>query len=272
MDPVPRARSLADPMPTAPAFARTYRGRDGWDRVLEYHRVADYCADHPDAGSSAVGNALDLPRGRISAWVDDGGAPDPVHGLRTALDREWLVAKGNVRRRRALAVCVAWIFAGGSIATEHFRPRFAAHTDAEQKRITEAAVDLGIQLSWIDRDDDGQGIEARPNADASVFGRVLVAAGAPTGPTHVLPQWIRDGPDDLQRAVAACYVECRGQRAGDARLLQIREEARSDAHLDALGELLVGVAGEGSYSVGNKMLRLDREATDALLGEIDIEV
>lgn len=270
---VSESRALHDPVPTPPAVARTYQGnRDGWERVLEYERVAEYASHHPDKGSGAVASALDLPRSRIRTWVDSGGAPDPVHGLRTALDRRWLVPESDRKRRRALAVCVAWISAGGSIAGGTFAPRFSAQTDAERERIRKAAVDLGITLDWVDRDAEGQGIEGVPSSDASVFGRVLAAAGAPIAPSDTLPEWILDGPEDVRRAVAAAYVECRGQRAGHGELLQVREEAKTEERLKAIGELLSDVAGRGTWTLSGEQIRLDREGTDALLETLDVEV
>lgn len=267
------SRNLQSPMPTAPAFARTYRARDGWDRVLEYQKVQNYVQDHPDQGSHAVSTTLGLPRSRIRSWVDDDDkAPDPVHGLRVAYGNEWFVPEYDARRRSALAVCVAWIFAGGSITKQHFRPRFSTQGDDEKGRIEKATSTLGVELKYIDRSAEGQGVEAEPAENASVFGRILVAAGAPTDEEDVFPGWIHEEPFALQREVVAVYLECRGHLAGEAEILQIKEDARPQSHLESVGELLVRVAGRGSFTVKSQHLRLDQDATDAILDEICVDV
>jgi hypothetical protein len=129
-----------------------------------------------------------------------------------------------------------------------------------------------VTLNWVDRDAEGQGVEAVPSSDASVFGRVLVAAGAPTQPEDALPEWITDGPAEVRCAAAAAYVECRGQRAGEAELLQVREEAKTAERLETIGELLADVASRGAWTLSGEQVRLDREGTDALLETLDVEV
>lgn len=273
MDPVPECRALRDPMPSPRAVARTYgTDRDGWDRVLDYHSVARYTAEHPDAGSTAVATALDMPRGRVRPWLGGNTAPDPVRGLRTALDRGWIVEEHDRVGRIALAVATTWIAAGGSVEQTHDVPLFSAQTTGEQERLETVAEDLDIDLAWIDRDDEGQGIEAKPSTDASIFGRVLLAAGAASAPTDPLPAWILDGDEQLRRAAAACYVDCRGQRAGNAGLLQIREEVAGAERLESIGELLASVAGAGSWTISGEQVRLDAEATGALIGTLDVEI
>lgn len=269
---VEKCRGIEAPIPDPPAVARTYRGdRDGWERVLEHRNVVQYSRDHPEEKSGAVSTALELPRQRIRSWVDGDGAPDPVHGLRTAIDRGWILPPKHSRRRRALAQLVTWTFAGGSIATDTFAPRFAAHDLDEQRRLGRAAADIGVQLTWIDREADGHGVEAHPAKDQSVFGHVLVAAGAETDLTDVLPAWILDGQRDLRLAAAECYLECRAQIAGEGEVIQIREQDRPNERLEAIGELLVGVADVGSWTVGGDHVRLDVESTEAVRQTTDVE-
>jgi len=53
------------------------------EKVEDYQRVQKYAAEHQDAGRTAVGNALELPPGRVRGWLD-GAKPDPVRGIETA--------------------------------------------------------------------------------------------------------------------------------------------------------------------------------------------
>jgi hypothetical protein len=72
--------------PTAQSIARTYSDRvypDPWEKVEDYQRVQAYAAEHPNAGRTAVGTALELPAGRVRSWLN-GGQPDPVRGIETA--------------------------------------------------------------------------------------------------------------------------------------------------------------------------------------------
>jgi len=54
--------------PTVLALARTYSDRespDPWEKALDFRRVLDSAADHPNAGRTRVGNALALPVARV---------------------------------------------------------------------------------------------------------------------------------------------------------------------------------------------------------------
>ena len=73
-------------------LARTYNHPsydDPWEVVEDYQQVQTYTARHPDAGSSAVGQALNLPRGRVRPWLD-GAMPDAMRALDTCWTRGWL--------------------------------------------------------------------------------------------------------------------------------------------------------------------------------------
>jgi hypothetical protein len=79
---------------TEEALARTYSHpsyADPYEVVEDYRRVAEYRLSHPDAGSTAVARALELPRSRVRPWLD-GSAPDPVHAVQDAQRNGWLDA------------------------------------------------------------------------------------------------------------------------------------------------------------------------------------
>ena len=65
---MPSPPAPTDPPELAQALARTYDHpsyEDPWGVIEDYKRVQEYHAEHPDVGSHAVAQALDLPRGRI---------------------------------------------------------------------------------------------------------------------------------------------------------------------------------------------------------------
>ncbi|TYL38164.1 hypothetical protein CV102_13240 [Natronococcus pandeyae] len=73
----------------AEALARTDDGgpyADPWDAVQDYRAATRYATKHPNKGSYALSQALDLPRGRLRGWIDDGSAPDAARAVETALE------------------------------------------------------------------------------------------------------------------------------------------------------------------------------------------
>lgn len=261
---------LKGSIPQPRALARTYSHRsydDPWEVVTDYVSVMEAKDRHPDKGSAAIATLLDLPRSRIRPWLDTDAEPAPVSAIRTAYDRGWFVDDFSLPATEgtALATFVMWIFAGGSI-TKDFVPQFVLRSSDRYEslgRLADAATYLGIELH------ERQRVESRaneyvPSTDASVFGRVLHAAGAPVGPKSSqqleLPEWIIDGPRNVQRAAAVTYIGERMGPAGLSGVLQHRWESASEAFLHQVGQLLVDICG-GSYVVKHDHLRLDVEAT-----------
>lgn len=257
-------------IPQPATLARTYTHRsydDPWEAVTDYWRVMAAAERHPDAGSAALATKLDLPRTRIRPWLDDGATPSPVNAILTAHERGWFVDDLSLPATEgtALATFVAWVFAGGSI-TRDFVPQFVLRSSdryASLGRLADAADYLGVELTERQRL-EGRSNEFVPASDASIFGRVLHAAGAPVGPKAEqpleLPTWLADGPMNVKRAAAVTYVGERMTPAGVSGVLQQQWASVSDTFLRQVGDLLVDVFG-GSYVVKHDHLRLDIEAT-----------
>lgn len=257
-------------VPTPKALARTYDHRsydDSWEVVKDYERVMDTRDRHPGKGSAALSTMLELPRSRIRPWLDSDAKPAPVAAIETAASRGWFVDDYSLPATEgtALATFVMWIFAGGSINRD-FVPQFVLRSSARFEslgRLADAADYLDIELIERHRG-DGRANEYVPSIETSLFGRVLHAAGAPVGSKatqHLdVPEWIRDGPLNVQRAAAVTYMGERMGPAGLSGVLQHRWERASEAFLEKVGELLVEVCG-GSYVVKHDHLRLDVEAT-----------
>ena len=257
-------------IPSPQALARTYEHRsydDSWDVVLDYWRTMSTAEEHPDKGSAALASMLDLPRSRIRPWLDDGAEPAPVAAIRTAYDRDWFVDDFSLPATEgtALATFVMWIFAGGSI-TRDYVPQFVLRRGDRYEslgRLVDAAEYFGVDLTERQRL-PGRSNEFVPTSNASIFGRVLHAAGAPVGRKGEqelsLPAWLVDGPMNVKRAAAVTYMGERMGPAGLSGVLQHRWELVSEQFLHQVGRLLVDVCG-GSYVVKHDHLRLDIDAT-----------
>ena len=234
----------------APALARTYDARaydDAWSLVEDYFSVLDHQAQHPEQGSTAVSNALELPRSRVRSWLD-GAVPDPVRGIQRAEARGWLNAGIRSQRFRGLNVLVAWVFSGGSIGGQWFVPRFAVDGTDEEARIDRAFEAVGVDYDFVRSTSAHRATEYRPVEDGAVLGRVLSVLGAPVGPKNArsaiaLPAYLESATDTVRREFAATYLANRGQRSARRSTVTFRED-RSAGYLGSLAGLFRAVTDE----------------------------
>lgn len=193
--------------------AETYAD-DSWKRVKQYRRVQQYCTTHPDQGSAAVASALNLSRSRVRTWVDNDGMPDPMRGILACEGHGWLDLNYGDPPFSGLNILLAWIFSGGSISSG-FAPRFAIDGASDRHRITAAFERVGIDYRIERAHNANRGTEVVPVADVSLFGRALVALGAPQGAKHSdsdlsLPSFLSTAPQATRQAFAGTYVLNRG--------------------------------------------------------------
>jgi hypothetical protein len=226
-------------------FAQTYTdigARDGWDRVQEYRRVAEYIANHPSKGSSSVASALETSRSRIRAWVDKDGRPDPVRGLEIAADNNWLSRNWDDPTSQAMNILVAWIFSGGSISSNTYQPRFVVESTTDADTVSSALNTIGITGRQQRKTSSNRGSEIVPAEDASILGRILTAWGAPVGNKNEqkplsLPDYLTDSPHDICGDFARVYMTNRAViRTNWRNQLQIREK-RSRSYRQELANL-----------------------------------
>jgi hypothetical protein len=253
------------------SFAATYSGDDPWAAVERYRRVMDYAAANPDAGSSAVATATDVPRGTVRGWLDNGVKPDVVRGVEAADEHGWFDLSDR-ETQRALAIVSAWIYSSGSITAAAYAPQFVISTADERERLTAALDTLTVPYSVTDREPKpaggGRATQVTIDENASVLGRTLAAYGAPvgekTGPSVSLPTVLDGAPRAVRLAFAATYVRNRaGTRMEHGAPVRFREE-RSPAYLDELAMFLGDVTRtETSRSEYN--IRLSPAAVDCLL-------
>ncbi|TKX80273.1 hypothetical protein [Halorubrum sp. SD626R] len=250
--------------PTARSIARTYSDRvypDPWEKVEDYQRVQAYAAEHPNAGRTAVGTALELPAGRVRSWLN-GGRPDPVRGIKTASANGWLEPACDMAG--ALVELLAHVLAGGSI-NETFVPAITIGRRVDHDAIEDAFTAVGVDTYRRHADSDGRATELYPATDASVLGRCLVAMGAPHGAKTSLdavPTVVWESPESIRRRFVETYVAHRGAYLEGKATTRIQEE-RPTSYLKDLHEL-IGECVEGNISRGERALTISADAAREL--------
>lgn len=231
-------------------LVRTYDARayaDTWALVEDYRKVLDYHARHPDRRSTAVGNALGLPRSRVRSWLD-GAIPDPVRGIHRAEARGWLAPDLDSRRFRGLNALLSWVFSGGSINRQWYVPRFTVDGEETRARIDRAFDAIGVDYDFTRSAATDRATEYRPVEDAAVLGRVLAVLGGPIGAKNErsrieLPGYLHDSPETVCREFIATYLENRGQRSARKGTVTFRED-RAAPYLRSLANLFRRVTGD----------------------------
>jgi len=206
------------------ALARTYNHPsydDPWEVVEDYQRVQTYAARHPNAGSYAVGRALNLPRGRVRPWLNE-TMPDAMRALDTCWTRGWFPDDWDDPRATAWVIIMAAAWAGGSVSTDTFAPRWVVDDSDERAILRGAADPLGIEFTQLCENP----LEVGPASDRIVIGRLLVALGYPRGfktPESMagIPEWVSTIPDRVQLQAARTYTTFRDTDAVD--YIQIAE-------------------------------------------------
>lgn len=253
--------------PTAQALARTYSDReypDPWEKVLDYRGVQAYAAEHSKHGRTRVGKALNLPPSRVRGWLN-GGMPDPVRGIQTAIDYGWLDPTPDSDTTAALVELFAHVLAGGSITAKTFVPAVATGSRVDRGDVRTAFARVGVDTIVRHGDTDGRATEVLPAANASVLGRCLVAMGAPAGEkvyADAFPPVVWDVPKAVRVSFARIYVAHRATMFADKRTMAVQEE-RSLAYLEGLCEFLADVTGE-SVTVSNHSVTISADAAREL--------
>lgn len=252
------------------ALARTYNGgayEDPWTAVLDYQTVMQYASEHPNKGSSAISSALEIPRGRIRPWLDNGSKPDPARGIEIARDHGWLEATYGDPKFKALNTLVANIFSGGSITTKNYVPSFALNHNEHQSHVVDALEAAGVDYQFVHEDVDNRATEVRPTDDGTVLGRVLVVLGAPIGPKaeidHLsLPWYLEEAPEETREMFVLAYLANRAIHHRGKETVHIQEE-RPQSYRDELAGLIRDIADEPVTS-GDRIVTISADAARSL--------
>lgn len=255
---------------SAPALARTYSHpsyADPWECVEDYQRVLEYTGARPDAGSTAVASALDLPRSRIRPWMD-GTRPDCVRAIQIAESRGWLSDDMSSPVFRGLNVLLAWIFSGGSLNSDWYVPSFVVDDEGGTEVLERAADLVDVELESTSSANGHRTVELRVVEHASVLGRVLHLLGGPVGEKNAdsdvdLPSFLASAPETVRREFTSIYVSNRGTVLEDRNgAVRVKEE-RSRRYLRSLARLFQEVTG-GEVSLHEKNVFLYPEAATSI--------
>lgn len=234
--------------PTARSLSRTYSDRvypDPWEKVLDYRRVREYTAEHPNAGRVRVGRVLDLPAERVRGWLKD-AVPDPVRGVNTAIDRGWLDPDPDSETVTALVELLAHVLAGGSISSENYVPAVTPGERVSAEEISDAFDRVSVETRTRNADTSGRATEIVPMCDGTVLGRCLVAMGVPTGVKTSLdhfPEVVWDVPRPVRRSFARIYVRHRGLNYPDKSTTRVQVK-RPSSFIAELRDVLDDVIDE----------------------------
>ncbi|MDB9248945.1 hypothetical protein PN419_07960 [Halorubrum ezzemoulense] len=253
--------------PTAQALARTYSDReypDPWEKLLDYRRVQEYAAEHPNHGRTRVGKALDLPLSRVRGWISN-GMPDSVRGIQTAIDRGWLGPDPEGETAAALVELLAHVLAGGSITSQTYVPSVTTGRRVDLDDVQSVFDRIGVESVVRRANDSGRATEVLPEPDRSVLGRCLVTMGAPAGEKVNLDEFplvVWDVPTAARESFARIYVNHHAREYSEKRTLVVQEK-RSQTYLEGLSEFLTDVTGE-SVTVSGHNVTISADAARAL--------
>ena len=234
--------------PTAKTLSRTYSDRvypDPWEKVLDYRRVREYAAEHPNAGRVRVGRALDLPSERVRGWLED-AVPDPVRGINTAIDHGWLDPDPESETAAALVELLGHVLAGGSIPVGNYVPAVTPGKRVPAEELRDAFERTGVETRARHADTPNRATEVVPTYDGTVLGRCLVAMGVPMGvktSLDHLPAVVWDVPQSIRRSFARIYVRHRGLNYADKSTTRVQVE-RPSSFITELREVLDDVLDE----------------------------
>jgi len=186
-----------------------------------------------------------LSRSNVRAWVEGDGKPDAARAIEIAQKLGWFADEWTPTTR-ALAQLVAGVFACGSIDQDGWVPGWAV--EEIRADIESWLEQVGVGYKWVARKNRKQADEIRPSKYASVLGRALVAAGAPTGhktPETVrgLPDWLDDAPPSVRASFAELLVRERATVYADKTTRRI-VGSRTTQYFKDVRDLLEDVTGQ----------------------------
>ncbi|MFC6727590.1 hypothetical protein ACFQDG_02920 [Natronoarchaeum mannanilyticum] len=194
-----------------------------------------------------------------------------MRGVEIAEQHGWLRLTYDDPKFQALNRLVAWVFSGGSLASDTFAPLFAVESESDADQLRSDFETLGVKYA-VERDDDpDRATELRPTAHGTVLGRVLHVLGAPIADKNPdasisLPAYLDDAPGSIRLDFVDVYLLNRAVEFEDKRMLQVAED-RSPDYLEALAAFFESVAGE-SVTVSAKNIYLSSAAAQSLYEKI----
>lgn len=250
----------------ATALARTYNHpsyEDPYEAVQDYNRVVAAAAEHPNKGSTALSSLVELPRGRIRAWVDDDGMPDAARGVMLARRHGWV--DPNTEMSVALAALAGHLLGGGSIAERNYVPSVAAGRRVSLAAIEDVFRDVGVPPTRRHEAGESRATEVLPATHGSVLGRTLTAWGCPVGgraTVESLPRIVDYAGEAGQTAFLDAYIRHRGVNYPNKATSRLHGNQPLAFH-QAIAALITQVTGEHA-SAGDRGVTVSAAAMRAL--------
>lgn len=250
----------------APLLARTYNTpsyNDPYDAVLDYQRVQQAAAKHPNKGSAALSGVVELPRSRIRAWVDGNGMPDAARGVMLAQRHDWI--EPDAELTEALAALAGHLLGGGSIANKNYVPSVAAGRRVSVAEIETAFRDVGVRPTRRHEDLESRATEVLPATHGSVLGRTLAAWGCPVGgraTITTLPAIVEYGGAASRAAFLDAYVRHRAVNYPDKATSRLHGQQQPAFH-QTIADLIEQVTGEHAHA-GTSAVTVSAAAMRAL--------
>ncbi|WP_135536352.1 hypothetical protein [Halostella pelagica] len=243
-----------------------------WELLQQYYQATKASAELRGgnggrAGSQRIATHLDLPRARLRAWIDDGGKPDPQHGLERAHAGGWIEVDTGSSTFEGLNRLVAQVFSGGTILTDTYRPYFAVDSDDALDRVVASCGLVGVEYDIYHADEIGRATEIRVTTDGAILGRVLTVLGAPLGEKATrddlsLPNYLDNVGQHLRLDFARTYVLNRGAIHEDKATVTISED-RPQEYRDQVAAFLEETLGQ-TVTSGDATITLSADAARVL--------
>lgn len=256
----------------AAALARTYNHPsydDPYEAVQDYNRVIEAAAKNPNKGSTALSRVVDLPRGRIRAWVDDDGMPDAARGVMLAQRHGWIDPDTDMGE--ALAALTGHLLGGGSIAKKNYVPSVAAGRRVSAVEIEDVFRDVGVRPTRRHEDLESRATEVLPATHGSVLGRTLAAWGCPVGgraAIRTIPAIVDHAGQAGPAVFLAAYIRHRAVNYPDKATSRLHGQQPVAFH-QAVAKLITRVTGEHA-SAGDRGVTVSAAAMRALdLAEVE---
>ena len=212
---------------TGEAIAQTYntpRRADPYGAAEEYRQYQSRF-ESSQLSDYKIAKKMEIPRGRVRGWKD-GSKPDVVRAIEVADGHGWFDLGFDDDAFEAFNRLIAGVFSGGSISEETFLPSYSTPLDTVEQQVRNDLETVGVGAVLVNSM-SGNVEEIRPERDASVLGRVLVALGAPHGQkakkTVELPAYLDDAPLNIRTEFVRVYVANRGSVVEEKGFVQLRE-------------------------------------------------
>lgn len=264
-----------EPLLTEEDIARTYSSDpDPVHTLTQFRQAHELRSSHPDWPRAKIAREVGRPPSAVRRWLVDNSKPRVVQAIEKANDMNWLPLYPDDRLFPAFNHLVAWIYSGGSISVDTFRPTFSIDHRLHRSVLANAFAMLDLDCNTVRQEESTDGLdislEARPEP-GPLLGRALHALGAPTGVKAgqrlSLPRYLQLVPVPDRVDFARVYALNRGSIVNPTGTSLAIVTRRDTDYFRELRDFFTDVTGE-TVSIHRSPLRLylSQAAVTALAG------